>query len=45
MYFGQFGQPLLSTILSGLYFEINLTAGIWIACARVIDGDSEGCPE
>jgi len=30
--------PLLSTILSGLYLGINLTVGIWIACALVIAG-------
>lgn len=30
--------PLLSTILSGLYLGVNLTAGIWWACVLVIIG-------
>lgn len=30
--------PLLSTILTGLYLGVKLTAGIWVACALVIAG-------
>lgn len=30
--------PLLSTVLSGIYLGVDLTFGVWIACALVIAG-------